>query len=205
MDKKEIEEFFDKKAAIWDSLDETDADIVNLILDNAKVRGDVRVLDVACGTGVMMPFYIKRGILQITGIDLSSKMTDVAREKFAEQIESGRVKIFTGDIESVDEIPDFPCNEKYNRIVLYNAFPHFPNPKKIVNVLCSFLDKGGIVTIAHGKSREEIDAHHKGHASHISNGLMSIEDLERLLPSGLEIIKKVSDSKMYQIVAQRSQ
>ncbi len=204
MDKKEIKEYFDKMAADWDSLDETDADIVNVILDNANVRGDVRVLDVACGTGVMMPFYIERGVLQITGIDISPEMTGIAREKFAEHIESGRIRIFTGDIESVDEIPDFPCDEKFNRVVLYNAFPHFPDSKKIVNVLCGFLGEGGILTIAHGKCREKIDAHHKGHASHISNGLMSIEDLERLLPDGLEIINKVSDSKMYQIVAQRT-
>ena len=43
------------------------------------------------------------------------------------------------------------------------------------------LKPGGTLTVAHGMSREKIDAHHHGTARHVSNGLMPAEELAEIL------------------------
>ena len=55
--------------------------VIGQILDNAGIRPGVSVLDVACGTGVLIPDYLKRGAAQITAIDIAPEMVRIAREK----------------------------------------------------------------------------------------------------------------------------
>ena len=195
MEKEAVKRFFDDKANVWDSMDETQPDIVNTILDNAQIKSDLRLLDVACGTGVLIPFYLERGIKDITAIDLSPEMINRAKEKFSDT----GVKFITGDVEDKANVICGDDDKKFDRIVMYNAFPHFIDPGRIVRTLCDLLAPGGILTIAHGKSREVIDAHHKGEAAHISRGLMPIEALAALFPENAKEIVRVSDDKMYQI------
>lgn len=53
--------------------------------------------------------------------------------------------------------------------------------------------------MAHGMSREKIDAHHHGTAGHVSNGLMSAEDLARIFEKYLSVSAVLSDERMYQV------
>ena len=55
VDKEKIREFFDRCAPSWDEELVVDEQVINAILDNAGVEKDKDVLDVACGTGVMIP------------------------------------------------------------------------------------------------------------------------------------------------------
>ncbi len=114
MDKNSIEAFFDRAASSWDEEMIKDDLIIETILDNAKVEKDNTVLDVACGTGVMIPYYLDRGA-HPTGIDLSKKMIEIASNKFKD------VEFIWGDVEELN-------NRKFDRIIVYNAFPHFINP-----------------------------------------------------------------------------
>ena len=66
--------FFDRCAETWDAeLIRNDA-VIDRILDNAGVNPGMRVLDVACGTGVLFPDYLKRNVASVTGIDISPEM-----------------------------------------------------------------------------------------------------------------------------------
>ena len=51
-------------------------------LDLADIRSGVHVLDVACGTGVLFPYYLSRNVASITGVDLSADMISQARKNF---------------------------------------------------------------------------------------------------------------------------
>ena len=52
-------------------------------------------------------------------------------------------------------------------------------------------------------SREKIDAHHHGAASHVSNGLMSAEDLAAIFEKHLWVSTVLSDDRMYQVVGKK--
>lgn len=190
MQKKDIVEFFDMCAPEWDADMIRNDEIINIILDNAKVCEGKDVLDVACGTGVLIPDYLARNVNTVTAIDLSPEMVKIAKGKFRQE----NVQIICGDVETEEFERKFDC------IVVYNAFPHFPEPKNLIKVLASHLKEGGVLTVAHGMSREQINRHHSGKARKVSVALMSEDALAEIFESHLEVSVKISDDKMFQVV-----
>ena len=190
MDKKDVIAFFDRCASGWDAgMIKSDA-IIGKILDNAEVEAGMDVLDVACGTGVMFPYYLERGVASVTGIDISPEMAKIAESKFAQE---SRVQVICGDVE------EFSFDRQFDLIVVYNAFPHFPYPKRLLKVLAGLLKKDGRLTIAHGASREAIDNHHAGEASKVSNGLMTADSLKKLFDAHFDVEVVISNRWMYQV------
>lgn len=190
MNQKDVIEFFDRCAPNWDAdMIKNDA-IIGAILDNAEVGSGMNVLDVACGTGVMFPYYLDRQVASVTGIDISPEMAKIAAGKFSQD---SRVEVLCGDVETTD------FGRKFDRIVVYNAFPHFPDPQRLIAGLSKLLKEGGRLTIAHGQSREAIDGHHAGPASKVSVGLMPADSLMALFQPYFEVEILVSNSRMYQV------
>ncbi len=190
MNKQDVIEFFDRIAPSWDAdMIKNDA-VIGRILDNAEIEAGQDVLDVACGTGVMFPYYLQRGVASVTGIDISPEMAKIAGAKFAGE---EKVQVICGDVEEV------AFSRKFDRIVVYNAFPHFPKPKRLIKILAGLLKENGRLTIAHGQSREAIDGHHRGSASKVSNGLMSADSLKKLFDPHFEVEVMISNSRMYQV------
>ena len=190
MEKQDIIEFFDRCAPTWDA-EMIKSDVkIGKILDNAEVGAGMDILDVACGTGVMFPYYLERNVASVTGIDISPEMAKIATQKFAGE---SKVSVICGDVEET------VFDKKFDVIVVYNAFPHFPNPKRLIRTLAGLLKVGGRLTIAHGMSREAIDGHHSGAASKVSNGLMSAQQLCNLFSAHLQVEVMISNSRMYQV------
>ena len=81
MNKKEIIAYFDRCAPQWDARMVTDDGKINGILDAAGVREHDVVLDVACGTGVLFPYYLNRNVAQVIGVDISPEMAKIAASK----------------------------------------------------------------------------------------------------------------------------
>ena len=190
MDKKDIIDFFDRCAPSWDAEMIKSDRIIGTILDNAEVQAGMDVLDVACGTGVMFDYYLDRQVASVTGIDISPEMARIAGEKYAQD---PRVQVICSDVEEAE------FDRQFDAVVVYNAFPHFPDPRKLIRRLCSLLKEGGRLTVAHGASREAIDNHHKGAASKVSNGLMSADSLKKLFEPYLKVEIMVSNDRMYQV------
>ena len=190
MNKQDVIDFFDRAAPGWDADMIKNDVIIGKILDNAEIEAGQDILDVACGTGVMFPYYLQRGAASVTGIDISPEMAKIAESKYPED---SRVQVICGDVEEVK------FQKKFDRIVVYNAFPHFPKPKRLVKILSELLKEDGRLTIAHGMSREAIDGHHRGSASKVSNGLMSAESLKKVFDPYFTVEIVISNSKMYQV------
>ena len=190
MQKSDVIEFFDRCAPTWDAeMIKSDA-IIGKILDNAEVGAGMDILDVACGTGVMFPYYLQRRAASVTGIDISPEMAKIAAGKYEGE---ARVQVICGDVE------ECPFDRKFDRIVVYNAFPHFPYPKRLIKILAGLLKEDGRLTIAHGASREAIDNHHSGSASKVSNGLMAAESLRRIFDTHFDVEVVISNRHMYQV------
>ena len=190
MEKKDIIEFFDRCAPFWYA-DMIKSDrIIGKILDNAEVGPDMDILDVACGTGVLFDYYLERNVASITGIDIAPKMAQIAQSKYAD---NPKVEVICGDVE------EYAFSRKFDRVVVYNAFPHFPFPKRLIKVLAGLLKENGRLTVAHGMSRAAIDNHHNGAASKVSNGLMSAESLKKIFDAHFTVEVVISNDYMYQV------
>ena len=190
MQKSDVIEFFDRCAPTWDAGMIKNDTIIGKILDNAEVGPGMDVLDVACGTGVMFDYYLSRGVASVTGIDISPEMAKIAAEKYAGE---EKIQVICGDVEA------YKFGRKFDRIVVYNAFPHFPYPKRLIKTLAGLLKEDGRLTVAHGASREVIDGHHTGAASKVSNGLMAAESLKRIFDAHFDVEVVISNRHMYQV------
>ena len=194
MNKSDVIEFFDRYAPQWDA-DQIPKDrIINRILDNSGVGEGQEVLDVACGTGVLFPFYLERKVASVTGIDISHEMAKLAEAKHAAY---DNIHVICGDVEETR------FGRKFDTVMVYNAFPHFPDPERLIATLASVTKEGGRLTVAHSASREQIDDHHKGAASKISNGLMYADELKALFEPFFQVDVVISNQEMYQVSGTR--
>ena len=193
MNKEKIQQFFDELAPSWDADMIRDDGIISKILDGAEVGPGKHVLDVACGTGVLFGDYLQRGVGSVTAVDISPEMVKIARGKFPEQIQ-----VLLGDAEKLD------FGKKFHCILVYNAFPHFPDPENLIRVLSGWLEEGGTLTVAHGMSRAAIDRHHEGAASPVSRGLLHEDRLAEIFEKYLQLTVKISDDRMYQVTGRKA-
>lgn len=187
MQKASIVQYFDHLAPTWDEHQIRNESRLNAILDYADIRAGVRVLDVACGTGVLLPDYLARGVASVTGVDLSPAMIACAISKFSDP----RVTLLVADMEEIR----FPG--RFDRCMVYNAFPHFPSPERLIRHLVGQLAPGGRLTVAHGMSRADINRHHSGSASSVSIGLIAETELAAIMREELAVDTVVSNDEIY--------
>ena len=83
--------------------------------------------------------------------------------------------------------------------MIYNAFPHFPNPEKLIKNLAELLKENGRISIAHSMSREEIQSRHQKRAANVSLELPTAEVLAEILRPYFNIDIIISDNEMYQV------
>ena len=79
-DQQSAAAFSDHMASDWNETDTLHDTNIHQILDLADIRSGVHVLDVACGTGVLFPYYLSRNVASITGVDLSADMISQAKK-----------------------------------------------------------------------------------------------------------------------------
>lgn len=194
IEREKVIAFFNECAAGWDADMVRSDEKIGRILDNAGVTVHSRVLDVACGTGVLIGDYLRRNVETVTAVDISPEMIRIAQDKYPQE----NVRFVCGDAESADLGGDFDA------VVIYNAFPHFPDPDALIAHLASLLARGGRLTVAHGSSRAAIDAHHHGAARHVSNGLMEADALAAIFARHLRVTTVLSTDEMYQVVGEKT-
>ena len=187
MDKETIRDFFNIFASSWDNEPIAEKEILDSILDNGGIKENIDVLDVACGTGVLFPYYLERKVKSITAVDLSPEMVKIAKSKFPQ------ADVICGDAENVS------FSKQFDSVMIYNAFPHFPEPEKVIENLSKTLKPGGKITIAHGMSKKELDEIHMKSAGKVSNILPECEELAEMLKPHFDVDIMISNDKMYQV------
>lgn len=185
--------YFDQKAADWDSRMVRNEAVIASILGHADIHPGMDILDVACGTGILIPDYLKRRASSITGIDISPNMIAEAEKKFRQP----EVTLICTPAETYEP------EKKFDAIMVYNALPHFRDPQALIAHLSDLLKPDGTLTVAHGLSRKRINEHHAGMNTSLSEDLMSIEELSELFSEFLEVIYTNSDEQSYQATGRK--
>ncbi len=191
-------EFFNQIAKEWDSIIEVNEEKINTLLSKLNITDNSKVLDIGTGTGVLIPFlkslnpngYIK-------GVDISSEMLNVAREKFR--------NIEKVSFELVDVEKDV-INETYDSIVLYSMFPHLKYKTNTIKKLVEKnLEKSGQLIIAHSNSRTFLNNMHKEKNECVSEDrLISVTDQRYLFEKvGLKVVDAFEDNEIYYLVIKR--
>ena len=191
MEQQDVIRFFDRCAPSWDVGLVRNEAVISAILDNAGVKAGVDVLDVACGTGVLFSDYLQRGVASLTAIDISPEMVKLARQKYP------KVCVLCGDVEQT------VFDQCFDVIMIYNAFPHFPDPARLIGCLARWVKPGGRLSVAHGMSREKLLQHHAGTASRVSVDLLEENELATLFAPYFDVDTVISDERMYQVAGRK--
>lgn len=187
MNKPVIKAFFDQRAQKWDDGGAEDTEKLRDILVLAGIEPGCRVLDIACGTGVLFPLYLSMGAIHITGVDISDGMIAKAREKFSD----ARITLLAGDAETER------WNETFDRCVIYNAFPHFLHPDALFSNAASMMTPDGRFTVAHGRGRNAINAHHVQRAEMVSVDLVPAAMLAKWMSPWFTVDVAIDEAERY--------
>jgi len=147
--------FFDSSALTWDQIPEHESRAGKLakLVEGFGIGEGEAVLDVGCGTGVLLPL-LGRAVGQggtLAAIDFSFKMLAAAASHSFEK----RPVFCNAGVAAI------PFRQgSFDRVTCFSAFPHFPDKKKALAEMVRVLRSGGSLFIAHLHSIEEIAALH---------------------------------------------
>lgn len=162
----EIKEFFDQRAALWDDICTYDQKKMEAIVTLAGIASGSRVVDIACGTGVMFPEMLSRNPETILGVDLSDAMIAKAQRKFTDE----RLRLLASDLFQVQETG-------FDIAMIFCAYPHFPDKSKLAKQISKMLNDGGRFMVAHCEGRASVNHCHAGDAvSQISWALRPVKE-----------------------------
>lgn len=181
MSKKSIQkqqEFFDNLAPSWRRDETPPFAIIEAVLDKMGLREGQRVLDVACGTGVLDDSLAARGAA-VDAIDISPRMIERAKAEHTHP----RLAYHVADFYT------FGNAACYDRIVVFDAYPHLVDRRAFVEHAAFLLPKDGQLWIFFDAPKECINGHHHGLDDCISLPLMSAEEEARRFSDYFEVME----------------
>lgn len=185
----EIAAYFDERADSWDESGcSGESRVQGAVLSLVDLKPGDTVLDLGCGTGVMVPFYLAAQAGKIVAVDVSEKMVERAREKFGNE---PSVELRASDALSLDE------GERFDAAVIYNAYPHFPDKLALVEKVYRMLKPSGRFVVAHGSGKDAINRHHEAVAAGVSCGLRAASEESVLWADKFEIEALVDTPGFY--------
>lgn len=190
---KSMSEFFDGLSENWDKNEQSTKEDRREFLSFLDIKEGEKVLDLACGTGVITSLLEEKSKCDVIGLDIAPKMIEIAKEK---ERNNPYIHYYVGDFIS------YNFNEKFDHIVVFNAYPHFLDREAFKNKAINSLNKNGKLEIIHNISRKEIENHHKGGANPYSRGLLSpLEEAQLYLPE-MNVLLASEDNHSYKLVLQ---
>ena len=170
-------QYFNDLAARWDLLP-AEADTpqrVRAYVERSRHPGPGRILDVGCGTGILLPHLLELypGVRLIVEMDYAEEMLIENARKFPDS----RVLHLRADIAFTPfVVPTFDL------ILCFCALPHFGDPAPVLKGLVEALRPGGVITIGHLADSRAVNEFHGGLDAPVKNDrLPPAQELATLL------------------------
>lgn len=196
-----LRQFFNEMASIWDEKVFHPSDKIRFILELMDISKGFKILDVGCGTGVLIPYLIEKigSSGEIIGIDIAEKMLEIARAKFPED-SFPNVKFVHADV------MDFEYQGKFDIIIFYSVFPHIQHKQKCIKKAASLLAAGGKLAICHSESREKINSIHQMTGFPVSHDLLpSAQEVANFMKqAGFEVLHCIDNDDLYVVIGSLS-
>lgn len=187
-----MKNFFDEHAASWDSHEKKTQDQLKELLSALPIKEGMKVLDLACGTGIITEILYNMTKTKVLGIDLSAEMINVARKK----ISKDHAEFVVGDFLTANITG-------YDFIVLFNAYPHFLETDKLIDSLCKGLKPKGNFAILHSLGRDQLHKTHSGSVSVLSRDLLPVVQEAEKFETKFKILEAKEGKNYYYILGEK--
>lgn len=143
----DVKSYFDEISDTWEG---EKPSRVREVLEEFKLDKGMKILDIGCGQGIVLPYLYESNPEKIMEIDISKKMLEYNKRK---HIDMKNVNYISGDFCEMDF-------KDYDFAIIFNAYPHFIDRRLLARKLSKALKKGAKLLIIHSKSRETINNIH---------------------------------------------
>lgn len=144
-----VKEFFNTRAEKFNNNFLDRQNKAKSILDLHLIKGGEKVLDIACGTGVLEDVLLQFGVGEIVAIDISENMIEYAKQLNT----SEKVTFLATDIYSF-------TGSGFDTAIIYSAYPHLLDKAKLVQKLNKVLKAGGRFIIMHSTGYKSLNEMH---------------------------------------------
>jgi len=147
-------EFFNALAISWDSTRAHNQELLSQLVNRTGIQPNQRVLDIGCGTGVLIPFLHSAVGAEgaIVGIDIADNMVKIAAAKAAQ---FANVTLQRADVMA------YRSSQRFDHVTCLNFFPHILDKAALFRqALDEWLVPGGWLHVFHDLSRAQVNAIH---------------------------------------------
>ncbi len=186
-----IKIFFDSIASNW--VNDNDINKIKSLLDIININKGDDVLDLGCGKGIITPLIYEYTQKQVDAMDISNEMI-----KEAKKINNKNCYNFI-----CADFYNYDFNKKYDKVIIFDAYPHFLDKKLFKEKVLSILKDNGILAIVHDLSRKELNKYHDDHATMISIPLNEINLEYKKYADEFISLKMIDDASKYLLLLQK--
>ena len=185
MNKDKVYQSYDKISTWFDEARSRDLfEKPYLDLAISYLKPNAKILDLGCGMGEPIgKYFIDKGY-QLTGVDGSSKLIDLAKARFP------KAKFMVGDMREIN------LSEKFDLVLAWHSFFHLSkdDQRLMFKIFEEHLNLGGILMFTSGPSEGEVWSDNGGEM--LYHASLSPEEYKKLLAEHhFELIKNTLDDE----------
>lgn len=119
--------------------------ILPFIESYLTLTASATILEIGCGEGGVLKAFSETGFT-CHGIDIAASRIENAKTIFDEEVKSGAVTFYTGDVHEPGIIDHL--HDEIDLLILKDAIEHIPDQKKLLTQLHRFVKSSGCVFLA---------------------------------------------------------
>ena len=195
-------DYFDSAADTWDYRFQTPKllSLLEKLVPQFDLESGQHVLDVGTGTGVLIPYLVKKvgESGSVTAIDFSEKMVQKCKAKYS-NFKNAHI-----DVINIEDAA-YPT-ESFDAVICFGVFPHLENKEKALKNINRMLKPSSKLVIAHALSSEELKTHHQKISKHVAHAkILKKTEMKQLLEKTGFIETHIKDEPgSYLCVARKS-